>query len=189
MERRLLNTGLVKRSDFDFVADHVSKEVLFLAEEKEDKFDPTQDKNVSHVKTGIWEIICLEEDGTPQSPYYIVTGVSMEDRVDLKKLRKFLFGSQKHARRPRLALAPTEIAEGLAGYKSGTMAPICHTENMTLFLEESLIRDVDLETHKLNVGSGIFGQCLSISTKKFLEIANLNPKGCKICSLIRKTNE
>lgn len=188
MERRLLDTGLVKRSDFDFVADYVSKEVLHLAEEKkDDEYDPTQDENVAHVKTGIWEVTCLEDDGTPKSPYYIVTGVSMDDRVDTKKLRKSIFANQIHTRRPKLAMAPTEIAEGLAGYKSGTMAPICHTEKMRLFLEESLVTDVNPETRHLNVGSGMSGRCLSISVKHFLEIAKSNPKGLEICPIIRKS--
>lgn len=190
MERRLLDTGLVKRGDFDFVADFVSKEVLHLAEEKkDDEYDATQDKNVAHVKTGIWEVTSLEDDGTPRPPYYIVTGVSMDDRVDTKKLRKFVFAGQEHTRRPKLAMAPAEIAEVLAGYKSGTMAPICHTKGMQLFLEESLVKDVDRNTHKLNVGSGMFGKCLSISAKHFLEIAKSNPKGLEICPIIRKTNK
>jgi prolyl-tRNA editing enzyme YbaK/EbsC (Cys-tRNA(Pro) deacylase) len=164
--------------------------VLHLIEEKkDDDYDPTQDENVSHVKTGIWEVTCLEEDGTPQSPYYIVTGVSMDDRVDTKKLRKFVLAGQKHTRRPKLAMAPTEIAERLAGYKSGTMAPICHTTNMKLFLEESLVKDVDINAHTLNVGSGVVGKCLSISAKRFLEIAESNPKGIEICSIIRKTKK
>lgn len=192
MEQRLLATGLVKRADFEFVPDYVSKEVLHLVEDLKTRNNhdhATNDGNVSHVKTGIWEVVCFDKDGQPKQPEYIVTGVSMDDRVDTKKLRKFVFSGeqQQHKRRPKLAMAPTEIAEELAGYKSGTMAPICHGHNMKLFLEESLIMDVDLRTHRLAVGSGTFGKCLSISAHHFLEIAKSNPEGVAICPIIRTT--
>jgi prolyl-tRNA editing enzyme YbaK/EbsC (Cys-tRNA(Pro) deacylase) len=186
MEERLLGTGKVTRDDFDFVPDYVSKEVLHLNEEKKIGDDkPTQEVNVSHVKTGIWEVTSFEDDGCPKKPYYIVTGVSMDDRVDTKKLRKYVFAGQQHRRRPKIDMAPTEVAEGLAGYRSGTMAPICHTQNMRLFLEESLLKGVDMELHRLNVGSGMFGKCLSISAKSFLEIAAVNPTGLQICPIIQ----
>ena len=183
MEQRLLGTGKVTRDDFDFVPDYVSKEVLHLIDE-ERKVEIENDY-VSHVKTGIWEVTSFDDDGKPKETYYIVTGVSMDDRVDTKKLRKYVFAGQQHRRRPKIDMAPTDIAEGLAGYRSGTMAPICHTHNMKLFLEESLLKRVDVETHRLNVGSGMFGKCLSISTKKFLAIAEANPKGLEICPIIR----
>jgi prolyl-tRNA editing enzyme YbaK/EbsC (Cys-tRNA(Pro) deacylase) len=187
MEHRLLGTGKVTRKDFDFVPDYVSKEVLHLIdEEKKLEMEKTADKNgVSHVKTGIWEVTSFEDDGRPKETYYVVTGVSMEDRVDTKKLRKYVFAGQQHRRRPKIDMAPTDIAEGLAGYRSGTMAPICHTQNMKLFLEESLMERVDDENHRLNVGSGVFGKCLSISPKNFLAIAEANPKGLEICPIIR----
>jgi prolyl-tRNA editing enzyme YbaK/EbsC (Cys-tRNA(Pro) deacylase) len=86
----------------------------------------------------------------------------MEDKVDTKKLRKAIFAGKTFSRRPKLSLAPTEIAEKLAGFQSGTMAPICHTVDMKLFLEESIIANIDTTTHKINVGSGMFGKCLSI---------------------------
>jgi prolyl-tRNA editing enzyme YbaK/EbsC (Cys-tRNA(Pro) deacylase) len=83
-------------------------------------------------------------------------------------------------------MAPTEIAEKLAGFQSGTMAPICHSVNMKLFLEESIVANADTAAHKINVGSGTFGQCLQISANKFLQVAKMNPEGFQVCPLIRK---
>ena len=180
MEQRLLATGLVCRDDFSFVADHVSKEVRVL------KTDLVHDPTVSHVKTGVWQVETFLEDGTLDTPYYIVTGVSMDDRVDTKKLRKVLFAGEQHKRRPKLSMAPTEIAEELVGFQSGTMAPILHTQDMKLFLEKNLVDGVDAESHRFNVGSGMFGKCLSIWVKDFLKIAELNPKGFVVCDIIRK---
>jgi len=188
MEERLLNTDLVKRDDFDFVPDYVSKEVLHLIDEETRLRVANNKENVSHVKTGIWEVTIFEDDGSPKDTYYIVIGVSMDGRVDTKKLRKQLFAGQQeqYKRRPKMEMAPTDIAEGLAGYRSGTIAPLCHTKNMKLFLEESLVTGVDdTETHRLYVGSGMFGKCLSISVKNFLSIAEANPNGLKICPIIR----
>lgn len=187
MAQRLLATGLFHEGDFEFVPDYVSKEVLHLREEKkEDEYDPTRDENVSHVKTGIWEVTLIADDGTPKEPYYVVTGVCMEDRVDTKRLRKVLFEGQTHKRRSKLALAPTSIAEELAGYKSGTMAPICHSQNLKLFLEERIVENVDETVHRVHVGSGMFGKCLSISVKNFLDVARSNPEGVNVCSIVQK---
>jgi len=181
MQSRLFQTGIVtSEEDFEFVADYVSKEVV-TDEEKKDQ--ALAEQGVSHVKTGVWEVICLADDGTPKDPFYIVTGVSMDDRVDTKKLRKAVFSGQSYKRRPKLNMAPTPIAERLAGYQSGTMAPICHTVPMKLYLEET-IANVDDE-HKINVGSGMVGKCLSIDAKRFKDIATLNPKGFEVVSLIR----
>jgi prolyl-tRNA editing enzyme YbaK/EbsC (Cys-tRNA(Pro) deacylase) len=183
MQTRLIESGVVSSpEDFAFVVDKVSKEVInnFTDEEREN-----DDPNMAHVKTGVWQVTCLNDDGTLQDPFYIVTGVCMEDKVDTKKLRKAIFAGKTFSRRPKLSLAPTEIAEKLAGFQSGTMAPICHTVDMKLFLEESIIANIDTTTHKIIVGSGMFGKCLSISTDKFLEIAKANPKGVVVCSLIK----
>lgn len=185
IQTRLFESGIIKSTgDFSFVVDKVSKEVVdnFTVEEKDD-----EDSNVAHVKTGVWQVTCLNDDGSHQTPFYIVTGVCMEDKVDTKKLRKAIFDDKTIKRRPKLCLAPTEIAEELAGYQSGTMAPICHSVDMKLFLEESIIANVDMTTHKVNVGSGMFGQCLSLPTEKFLEIAEANAKGVKVCSIIKKS--
>ena len=185
MQRRLLKTGVVHTmDDFEFVVDRVSKEVAddFTDEEKRVNIDHT-----THVKTGVWQVTCFETNGNPQPSYFVVTGVSMDDRVDTKKLRKALFAGQTHTRRPKLTLAPTKIAEGLVGFQSGTMAPICHTVNMKLFLEESVIpSNADLSVHKLNVGSGMFGKCLSISAEIFIKIAKLNSQGFEICKIVKK---
>ena len=184
MQTRLFESGvIISTDDFAFVVDKVSKEVInnFTDAERENE-DPNM---MAHVKTGVWQVTCLNDDGTPQAPFYIVTGVCMEDKVDTKKLRKAIFAGKTFSRRPKLSLAPTEIAEKLAGFQSGTMAPICHTVHMKLFLEESIIANIDTTT--LNVGSGMFGKCLSISTDKFLEIAKANPKGVEVCSLIKKS--
>lgn len=185
MEKRLIETELVTEGDFEFVPDYVSKEVLHLVDTN--KMEEDTDEDVSHVKTGIWEITCLDDEGNPKDPYYIVTAVSMDDRVDTKKLRKAVFAGQNNSRRPKLSMAPTDIAEGLAGYRSGTMAPICHTVPMKLYLEESLIHNdmVDTKFRRLNVGSGMFGKCLSISVDRFLAISSANPKGFEICPIIQ----
>jgi hypothetical protein len=104
MEQRLLATGLVTKDDFEFVPDTVSKEVLELgrlfvnnstgSDDIDNDIDNNidNDKNVSHVKTGIWEIITFNEDDNggaaiPCEPFYVITGVCMEDKVNTKKLR------------------------------------------------------------------------------------------------------
>jgi len=188
MEERLLNTGLLTRDDLDFVPDYVSKDVLHLIDEETRLLRGANDEeNVSHVKTGIWEVVIFEDDGSPKDTYYVVTGVSMDDHLDTKKLRKHLFAGKTYSRRPKITLAPTDIAEDLTGYQSGTMAPICHGKNMKLYLEESLLQGVDdTEKHRVNVGSGIYGKCLSISWKHFLLIAEANPSGLEICPIIQR---
>lgn len=189
IQQRLLESGVELETprDFEFVADTVSKEVIALEGFSTSDMQEDDDPNVKHVKTGIWQVTCLDSDGAPQEPFYIVTGVCMEDKVDTKKLRKAVFAGQKHSRRPKLSLAPTPIAEELAGFQSGTMAPICHSVKMKLFLEESIVSGgADLSEVKINCGSGMFGECLSISAGKFLEVAKMNPKGIEICPIIRK---
>jgi hypothetical protein len=132
-------------------------------------------------------------------------------------------------------MASTEAAERLVGFKSGTMAPICHTIPMKLYPEETIVAKIkknsketsttnntmltnitnnniidvtkQSQQHRLNVGSGMFGKCLSIPIDKFLKIAGLTSTlaltstststslennnqnttgGIEICSLIRK---
>ncbi|CAB9513587.1 expressed unknown protein [Seminavis robusta] len=185
MVERLLRTGVCRSmEDFEFVPDKVSKEVahLFADEKKEDEAE--QDENVSHVKTGIWEVVTFEDDGTAKAPFYVVTGVSMTDRVDTKKLRKAIFKGQCSGRRPKLHLAPTSVGETLAGYKSGTMAPICHSKNMKLYLEETIL--IGDREHRILCGSGMFGKCLSIAEDKFMEVARSNSEGVELVSLIQK---
>lgn len=184
IQTRLFESGIVASTeDCVFVVDKVSKEVVNNFSDADREND---DPNMAHVKTGIWQVTCLNDDGTPQDPLHIVTGICMQDKVDTKKLRKAVFAGKTLSRRPKLSLAPTEIAEKLTGFQSGTMAPICHTVDMKLFLEESIIaKNIDTTTHKINVGSGMFGKCLPISTDKFLEIVKANPKGVEACSLTR----
>lgn len=182
MQRRLLESGLVEKDrDFGFVADTVSKE---LNPTEEDLKQAYSQENVSHVKSGVWEVTIIDAEGNEKGdPFYIVTGVSMEDRVDTKKLRKAIFEGQSFSRKPRLEMAPTEVAQALTGYQSGTMAPICHTKRMKVFMEENIRLDKD---NRILCGSGMFGKCLSISGDKFLEIANANPEGMKHCSIVQK---
>jgi prolyl-tRNA editing enzyme YbaK/EbsC (Cys-tRNA(Pro) deacylase) len=186
MQKRLFKMGIVTSTDdFKFAPDFVSKVIGIPKEEKQRAL---HEENVTHVKTGIWEVSVFDDDGNLQSPFYVVTGVSMEDRVDTKKLRKAVFAGQSYKKRPKLSMAETKIAEGLAGYKSGTMAPICHSVDMQLYLEESIIANNNHSPayHTLKCGSGMFGKCLSISADKFLEIAKVNPKGMKACPIIQK---
>ena len=185
IQRRLFQTGIIQSmDDCEFVVDRVSKEVAanFTDEESHAEMEHT-----THVKTGIWQVTCFDQHGKSQPSFFVVTGVAMEDRVDTKKLRKALFAGQTHKRRPKLSLAPTKIAEELAGYRSGTMAPICHSVDMKLYLDESIIPSTaDPSIHTLNMGSGMFGKCLSIPADKFLKIAKLNPKGFEICSIVKR---
>jgi len=182
MQRRLLESGLVQKGrDFEFVPDTVSKE---LNPTEEDLKQAYSQENVSHVKTGVWEVTIIDAEGNAkEDPFYIVTGVSMEDRVDTKKLRKAIFEGQSFSRKPKLEMAPTEVAQALTGYQSGTMAPICHTQRMKVFMEENIRLDKD---NRILCGSGMFGKCLSISGDKFLEIANANPEGMKRCPIVQK---
>jgi prolyl-tRNA editing enzyme YbaK/EbsC (Cys-tRNA(Pro) deacylase) len=183
MERRLLATGLVSLDDFEFVV------------EDDDPGNTScgcgnisdNDSHVSNVKTGVWEVTTFgrDKDVTPTISY-TVTAIRMEDRVDTKKLRKAVFGvGQQHRRRPKVSLAPKDVAERLVGFKSGTMAPICHSTNMILCLEESILDpNVGLDQQWLHVGCGMACRCLSIRANKFLEIAKTSG-GVKECPLIR----
>jgi prolyl-tRNA editing enzyme YbaK/EbsC (Cys-tRNA(Pro) deacylase) len=84
-------------------------------------------------------------------------------------------------------MAPQRIAEELVGFPSGTMTPICHSVDMKLYLEESIVDNMeDPARHKLLVGSGMMGTCLSISADKFLAVAKSNSKGLSVCSLVQK---
>lgn len=192
--QRLLQTGVIASVDeVQLVPDYVSKEMegLFDMEDKT-AFDQAHEGRVSHVKTGVWEVQCFSEvDGSPQEPFYVVTGVEMEDRVDMKKLRKAIFSGQTkngvpNQRRPKIRLAPTDMGERLAGYKSGTMLPICHSVDMHLYLEEAIAMHRQDPDHRILCGSGISGKCLSISTEQFAQIAERNPLGFTVCSLRQK---
>ena len=181
MQQRLLKTGVVtSENEFRFTTDKVSKEVKHLYENEEE----VDEAGVTHVKTGVWQVLTFNEDGSEEEPYYIVTAVSMDDRVDTRKLRKAVFSGQIHKKRPKLAMAPTPIAQELAGYQSGTMAPICHTVPMKMFMEETIANTEP--NHELWMGSGMFGKCLAISTEHCLAIASQNPKGFVSCPLIQK---
>lgn len=191
IEKRLLETGVVSSSDeYELVPDYVSKEMvgLFEADDKK-QFDELHEGMVEHVKTGVWQVQGFDDDGSPQQPFYVVTGVAMDDRVDTKKLRKAIFAGESHApnkRRPKIGLAPTEIGEELTGFKSGTMMPICHSVDMKLYLEETIANQRDNPQHRILCGSGMFGKCLSIPTEKFVQIAERSARGMTSCSLIQK---
>jgi prolyl-tRNA editing enzyme YbaK/EbsC (Cys-tRNA(Pro) deacylase) len=181
--------------DFTFAPDHVSKEIVDIEMLKENGETKNEDhvlKNengVIHVKTGVWQITCLEDDGAPLEPFYAVTAVSMKDRVDTKKLRKALFSGSTMNRRPKITMAPKEIAEKLTGFQSGTMAPICHLVNSMLFVEESIVaheQECDDCHKRINVGSGMFGTCLSLPMRDFIRIAKVNPEGMRVCPLIQR---
>ncbi len=188
IKSRILDMAIMDGNDIDFVPDRVSKEVIACSDHSGPMEGPESDTNVIHVKTGVWQVTCLEDDGSPQPPYYAVTAVSMTDRVDTKKLRKALFSGKTFKRRPKLIMAPTDIAERLTGYKSGTMAPICHTVNSKLFVEESIVnhKEESDSTLRVNVGSGMFGKCLSVPLQDFIRIGEANPEGMKICPLIQR---
>ena len=181
---RLMQLG-IDTGDIHFVEDRVSKEVVGLQQSKE----PNEEElHISHVKTGIWQVIVpsVNEDDN-DSTFYIVTGVSMSDRVDTKKLRRALSKDHSFTRKPKLKMAPQHIAEELAGYVSGTMAPILHTVPLKLYLEESLVEDIlDMQQHRYNVGSGMFGKCLSIKANMFLEVAKMGSDGLTLCPIIQK---
>ena len=110
----------------------------------------------------------------------------MDNQVDTKRLGKAIFVGQSFARCPKLAMAPNEVVDELAGYGSGTMEPIFHTMDMKLFVEKSLIEGMDvLSAHRINVGSGMFGKCLSLSAKIFLRVANESSEVVKLCSIVQ----
>ncbi len=195
IKSRIMDMAVMDVNNIEFVPDRVSKEVIGCSDHKDPEEEHESDtNNVIHVKTGVWQVTCLEDDGSPQSPFYAVTAVSMSDRVDTKKLRKALFSDKTFKRRPKVIMAPTDIAERLTGYKSGTMAPICHSVNSKLFVEESIVRseeesnshNVHSNTLRINVGSGMFGKCLSVPLQDFIRIGEANPEGIKICPLIQR---
>lgn len=173
MAERLLDAGVY---DFTFVADYVSKEVP--EDVRRTMF--VDDEAVAHVKTGVWQVQCYDDEtGDALDPTYAVTGVAMTDRVDTKKLLRLLFPTRPK-RKPKLRMAPTDIAERLVGFRSGTMAPICHLTNMPVFLDESA-----MSRETICVGSGIFGKCLSMPTETFLRVAESNPKGLTVSEIVR----
>jgi prolyl-tRNA editing enzyme YbaK/EbsC (Cys-tRNA(Pro) deacylase) len=214
IESRIWNSGaldddLSSYNAFTFVPDTVSKEVLAdldlsnrtSALHNSEIITMKENDPVTHVKTGIWQVTPFiaekeEEDNNTttrssqeEKPFYVVTAVSMDDRVDMKKLRKAINSTRTFVRRPKISMAPKEIAEALTGYTSGTMAPICHSIHSMLFAEESIFGHEDEQNYSVDrvcVGSGIFGTCLSISKENFLKIAKTNPEGMKICSLIQR---
>ena len=191
MEKRLLNHSSVTLSDFKFVNDcDACKNVDFYSNE------------TTAIKTGVWEIrlrtgtAIQTESSSASSQYstqYVVTGVQMTDRVDINKLHQAIFRGQKFTKkqRPRISMATKDIAEQLTGYASGTMAPICHTIPMKLFLEELIIRnaqEVNIKgnaSHRLLMGSGVPDTILSIPVDMFLDVAKSNPLGFELVNLIK----
>lgn len=179
MRTRLLGHDFITESDFCFEVDRVSKEMLSKNEK------PAQDTaHITHVKTGVWEVRIMDD-----APFYVVTGVRMSDRVDTKRLRKVILSGKAYPRRPKITMAPTPIAQELTGYQSGTMAPICHGTSMKLFFDQDIVDDSDDDAlHRLFVGSGAVGKCLSIPLDKFLEISRANDAGVEVTPLSKKIN-
>lgn len=198
---RLIQTGFLRMNDseIEFTEDTVSKEILarlpnqegLSEQDEEDQEETTKETLEIDIKTGIWQVRCFDDDGiTLLEPYYIVTAISMNDRVDTKKLQKAIKRSAnpKIERLPKVSFAPPEIAEQLTGYISGTMSPICHSVDMKLFLEENLIStEVDLNSQKFSLGSGLFGVSVVIPVNRFLQVATeKNKEGLYVGPIIQK---
>ena len=70
------------------------------------------------------------------------------------------------------------------------MAPICHTVDMKLFMEKSIVEGVDdFSAHIINVGSGMFVNCLALSAKTFLCVADASSEGVKLCYIVQQNKK
>jgi len=139
---------------------------------------------IEHIKTLIWEAVLLVpcQSGSGKTieeiiDHYFVTALRVEDRVDLTKLYELVRQHTLEAtpdelsmqsKRLMLRLAEREMAESLAGFKSGTIPPICHTTSIPLYIDDVITTD---EMALGSLGSGTEGYDVYISVKDMLEIA------------------
>ena len=154
---------------------------------------PSESQVVVEVKTLIWEVSYKQlqhhhhhqqqqddDDNAAAETFYIVTGLRMEDRVDMPLLRKLILSQYDHLRMQsnsiRISLAPKEIAESMTGYQSGCMPPICHTEPMQLFVESSILSEtksngISRVSTLISIGSGILGHSLLLPVDDFAMVS------------------
>jgi len=129
--------------------------------------------NVIRVKTLIWEV--LYSNDTQRNKAYIVTALGINDKVSvgcLENLVRKSYSCSCPSLKICISLAPREVAEDLTGYESGTMAPICHTTPMPLYIDESIIRERRTKnTTIVSVGCGTMGHSLFLKLDDMMKIA------------------
>jgi prolyl-tRNA editing enzyme YbaK/EbsC (Cys-tRNA(Pro) deacylase) len=188
LQSRLVNSGLVNSTnDFRFVMDRDWERLESIGadddeDEKKDNPESKDNDDVLEIKTLVWQVTCYE-----MSTQYIVTALRMADKVDGSRMRDILFQDMPFDASPRLALAPRDVAERLTGFQSGTMPPICHTEDMKLYVEET-IAAMD-KNEMVSIGSGVPGCSVFLKLDGLLRIAERSEKGVLVCSFAKETTD
>ena len=194
LQSRLLDSGLIDSTkDFRFVVDRdweSLKDTGAYDDEDEKKDNPESKDNddVIEIKTLVWQVTCYDNtEGSKNevSTQYIVTALTMADKVDGSRIRDILFQDMPFGASPRLDLAPRDVAERLTGFQSGTMPPICHTQDMKLYVEESIVAMG--ENEMVSIGSGVPDCSVFLKLDRLLRIAERNEKGVLVCSFAKPT--
>ena len=95
------------------------------------------------------DIINRPKDGTQfNKPFYFVTALRIQDKVDMKSLRALVKREWPKQRKSGgvliLQMAEQSIAEELTGFQSGSMPPGWHSVPMSLFIDDYIIHDANL---------------------------------------------
>lgn len=127
---------------------------------------------------------------------YVVSALRLDDKVEVGLLRDLVslhhglpVGYVPH----RLAMAPREVAEGLTGFRSGTMPPIAHSprgsqqQDLALYVDSSVVNgslscsagsnsggdcSVGIDRAIMaSIGSGMLGKSLVLPLHRLLEVA------------------
>lgn len=173
---------------------NLEEEPPSVSEEEERKEHGQANENSAtiHIKTLIWEVTC---DGMDKK-YHIVTASKIEDRIQVPALSGLVNreNSWLHKNMPcRLGMAPQEVAESLAGFRSGSIPPIGHTTAMQLFVDTSITDELNEEDKEslstarktASIGSGILGKSLMIPLVEFMQVARTSSNGLVVDSFIQ----
>ena len=155
------------------------------------------------IKTLVWKV---SETGpkkkndvqdTIQNDTYLVTAVRSQDRVDhslfLRNIENeaFFTANNFSPETVDICLAETEVAEQLTGYISGCIPPVAHNENMSLFIDESILHgNVSQNKNKKNVkyvsiGAGSLEHSLIMKLDDMINFAK-SVGTVRICPLAEK---
>ena len=168
-------------------------------EKKEDSMECDKDVIID-IKTLVWEVEAIITEGYKDGNlptkfmdnFYVVTALQMKDKIEMRKLKDLVLEKATHRKGAvttirSMQLAPLKVAEGLTGFQSGCMPPICHTNReMDLFVDQSILDVVQSQSSTkgtnifASIGSGIPGKSLVLPLRQFLRVAGVDWEATRV---------
>jgi len=130
-----------------------------------DDHDDDDNKDHQQQKRQFSEEAELEEP----SFFYFCTALRMQDRVDQSLLRQVLrtYKLRNDQTLQGLSFAPTDVAESLTGYTTGTIPPIGHSVPLLTVVDPALL----VTSSHIRIGCGDEAWDLRLSTTDFVRFA------------------